>query len=208
MSTGKPSVNTPSPGRRRARASRRPWFPWLLTLPAYPLSGFVASVVVGPVDSVPHALLGGVVTGAGIGGAQWALLRRRGVGAGWAPATAAGLGAGLALGAALVSYRTDISSLALMGAVCGLAVGLAQAATLGRGRRILPWGVATAVLWAVGWAVTTAAGIDVEEQYTVFGASGVLVVTALQSTFIGALLDQRAVPTIGLAEATTRKVPS
>ena len=38
----------------------------------------------------------------------------------WIPATAVGLGAGLAAGAALVSYRTDITSLALMGAVSGL----------------------------------------------------------------------------------------
>ena len=33
-------------------------------------------------------------------------------------------------------------------------------------------------MWALGWAVTTAVGIDVEEQFTVFGASGALVVTA------------------------------
>ena len=88
------------------------------------------------------AVLGGVVTGAGIGAAQWALLRRRGVGVGWIPATAAGLGVGLAVGAALVSYRTDITSLAVMGAVSGLGVGIAQGAMLGNTKRMLGWSAA------------------------------------------------------------------
>ena len=51
------------------------------------------------------AVLNGVIAGAGIGAAQWALLRRRDVGVDWIAATAVGLGAGLAVGAALVSYR-------------------------------------------------------------------------------------------------------
>ena len=96
----------------------------------------------------PPPLLGGVVTGAGVGAAQWALLRHRGVSARWIAATAVGLAAGLAVGAALVAYRTDISSLALMGAFSGLGVGLAQGVTLGSVKRVLPWGVATAALWA------------------------------------------------------------
>jgi hypothetical protein len=33
-------------------------------------------------------------------------------------------------------------------------------------------------LWALGWTITAAAGVDVEAQYTVFGASGAIVVTA------------------------------
>jgi hypothetical protein len=33
--------------------------------------------------------------------------------------------------------------------------------------------------WATGWAITTSAGVDVESQYTVFGATGALVVTGL-----------------------------
>jgi hypothetical protein len=38
-----------------------------------------------------------------------------------------------------------------------------------------------AALWALGWTITSSAGIDVEAQYTVFGSSGALVVTALTS---------------------------
>ena len=94
-------------------------------------------LVAGRVDSVSAAVLGGVMTGAGLGAAQWALLRRRGVGIGWIPATAIGLGVGLAVGAALVSYRTDITSLVVMGAVSGLGVGIAQGAMLGSTKRML-----------------------------------------------------------------------
>ena len=118
-----------------ARFGLRPWWRWMLVALAFPVAGYTAHAVAGPVDSVSAAILGGVITGAGIGAAQWALLRRRGISVGWIPATAAGLGAGLAAGAALVSYRTDISSLVLMGAISGLAVGIAQGAMLGSVKR-------------------------------------------------------------------------
>ena len=73
---------------------------------------YIAHLVAGRVDSVPAAVLNGVIAGTGIGAAQWALLRHRGVSLIWIAATAVGLGAGLAAGAALVSYETDITSLA------------------------------------------------------------------------------------------------
>ena len=104
---------------RTARRSFRPWWRWLLTALAFPPSGLIAHLVAGRVDSVSAAVLNGVIAGAGIGAAQWALLRHRGVSLTWIAATAVGLGAGLAAGAALVSYRTDITSLAVMGAVTG-----------------------------------------------------------------------------------------
>jgi hypothetical protein len=45
----------------------------------------------------------------------------------------------------------------------------------------LVWPGYLAAAWAAGWTVTTAAGIGVEEQFTVFGASGALVVALLTS---------------------------
>ena len=50
----------------------------------------------------------------------------------------------------------------------------------GRGSDALAfaWVPALGVLWAAGWAITTAFGVDVESQYTVFGSSGALFVTA------------------------------
>jgi hypothetical protein len=191
------SVRTSSTTMLHRRHSFRPWYRWLLTALAFPPAGYIAHVVAGRVDSVGAAVLNGVIAGTGIGAAQWALLRRRGVSPTWIPATAAGLGAGLAAGAAFVSYRTDITSLAVMGAVCGLAVGVAQGATLGNAKRTLGWSVATAVLWALGWTVTTAGGIDVSQQWAVFGAYGCLTLAFLQSTILGAFVP---------ANATTKKV--
>lgn len=188
---------TPPIAERRPRRSFRPWPRWLLTALAFPPSGYLAHLVAGRVDSVPAAVLNGVIAGAGIGAAQWALLRHRGVGPRWIVATAVGLGAGLAAGAALVSYETDITSLAAMGAVSGLGVGLAQGARLGHARRTLGWTGVTAVLWALGWTVTTAGGIDVSQQWAVFGAYGCFTLAVLQSTVIGAFVPAPATADAG-----------
>ncbi len=175
------------------RRSLRPWWRWLLVALAFPVAGLIGHVVAGRVDSVSAAVIGGVVTGAGVGAAQWALLRRRGIDARWIPATAVGLAVGLAAGAALVSYRTDITSLVVMGAVSGLGVGIAQGAILGTTKRMLGWSVATAALWALGWATTTAGGISVDEQFVVFGAYGAIASTFLQSIIIGWFIPAKAV---------------
>ena len=47
------------------------------------------------------------------------------------------------------------------------------------GRAALAWPAALTAIWAVGWAVTYAFGIQVDDQFTIFGSSGALVVTAL-----------------------------
>jgi hypothetical protein len=187
-----PTTSNSPVDQHPARRSFRPWWRWLLVALAFPVAGEIGHLIAGRVDSVSAAILGGVVTGAGLGAAQWTLLRRRGVGIRWIPATAAGLGVGLAAGAAMVSYRTDISSLALMGAICGLAVGIAQGAMLGSTKRMLGWGAATATLWAVGWTVTTAGGIRVDEQFVVFGAYGAITSTFLQSMIIGWFIPAKA----------------
>jgi hypothetical protein len=178
-------IAAPPTSERPPRYSLRPWYRWILTAFAFPPTGYLAHLIVGRVDSVPAAVASGLIAGAGIGAAQWTLLRRRGMTPLWIPATAVGLGAGLAAGASLVSYRTDITSLALMGAVCGLAVGITQAAVLGNSRRVIGWIVANAALWALGWTVTTAAGVDVSQQWAVFGLFGCLTLATLKSIVIG-----------------------
>ena len=194
MSTVVPTIDVTYPrSRHRARVLVRPWYKWLLTALAFPPAGWIAHVVAGRVDSVPAAVLNGVIAGAGIGAAQWALLRRRDVSVSWIPATAVGLGAGLAVGAALVSYRTDISSLAVMGAFSGLAVGIAQGAALGNAKRMLGWIAVNAALFALGWTVTTAGGIDVSQQWAVFGLYGCTTLAILQSTIIGAFVPAKPI---------------
>src|SRR5688572_12406323 len=173
----------------------RPWWLWIVTALAFPPAGYIGHELFGPVDDVGAAFLGGVTTGALLGLAQWAVLRRRGGSPGWIPATAAGLGIGLAAGAALVDYETSLGALVVMGGVSGVAVGLAQVASFAPLRRhALVWTLGTGALWAIGWAVTTGFGIKVEEQFVVFGASGAVVFAVLQSMLLNSLVPATLVP--------------
>jgi hypothetical protein len=169
--------------RDRARASLdatlRRRLRWLVTFVGFPLGGFVAELI-GPVDSAGAAIAGGAVTGLVIGSVQAWALRPEGIRpAPWIASTATGFAVGLGLGATLVDYGTSAGELALQGAVCGVGVGFAQALVL-RPRlhaAAFLWTPALAGIWALGWVITSAIGVDVEEQYTVFGSSGAIVVT-------------------------------
>jgi hypothetical protein len=172
----------------RLRTTARPWWPWLLTAAAFPPAGYLAHAVAGPVDGVAAAVTAGAVTGLGLGAAQWAVLRRRGIGRAWIASTAGGMAAGLAAGAALVSYRTDRPSLAAMGAVTGLVVGASQGAVVGDTRRGVVWAISTAALWALAWTVSAGIGVDVEEQWAVFGISGAAVAALLQTVRVDSLV--------------------
>jgi hypothetical protein len=157
---------------------RRPFpgWPWVAVALALPISGYIAWKISGPVDAVGIALLGGALTGAGIGAVQWwAAKGALGRPAAWIASSAAGYGAGLAAGAALVGYDTDIGALALMGLVSGAAMGAAQGVVLeshGDRQLALAWGAAMPALFGLGWIATSAIGVSVENQFTVFGAAG------------------------------------
>ena len=151
---------------------------WLPTFLGFPLGGVAAELVAGPVDGLGPALLAGAVTGAVLGAVQaWGMGPNGPPARRWIAATAAGLTVGLGLGSAAVGYGTSLGDLVVQGAICGLAIGAAQALTL-RGRAAYLWAPALSALWALGWAITTSIGVDVETQYAVFGSSGALVVTA------------------------------
>jgi hypothetical protein len=194
ISTPTPQVTTASTGERRTGTSLRPWYTWWLTILAFPVAGEIAYLIAGRVDSVSPAVLGGLIAGAGIGAAQWALLRRRGVNPIWMLATAVGFAAGLTVGSAVASYRTDISSLAVMGVITGLAIGVAQGATFANTKRMLLWSVATAALYTLGWCATTLGGISVDKQFMVFGLYGAISSIVLQSTFIRMFVPAKTVP--------------
>jgi hypothetical protein len=167
----------------------------MVSFAGYPLGGFAAVLLVGPVDTLAAALAGGLLTGAILGAVQaWAMGHARPRPFAWVSATAVGLATGLALGASLVHYRTGLGDLIAQGAVSGLFVGAAQAAVLmpRLGRLTLGWPVAVSGIWATGWAVTAAAGIQVDEQFTVFGSSGALLATALTAVLPLALNRHRA----------------
>ena len=48
------------------------------------------------------------------------------------------------------------------------------------------------VLWVLGWTVTTLGGIDVDRQFTNFGAYGAVTFSALSGILLHYLLPYRA----------------
>jgi hypothetical protein len=153
-------------------------FSWIgLALVAFPLAVYAGWGVSGHIDAVGPALIGGAITGAGIGLVQWLFLRRDlNMGPAWIAATSVSLAAGLAIGSAVVGYETTAGQLAIMGAISGAAVGIAQGILLRPSFSLWHvWMVAMPAMYAIGWVVTESAGIDVANQFTVFGASGSVV---------------------------------
>jgi len=154
--------------------------------------------VVGRINDFGSALLGGLIAGAVIGTGQWLVARRLLNPKAWIPATAVAMSIGLGVGAWAVGYGTSLSELALMGAITGIPLGAAQAYLLrDRLANAWAWAAAMPLLWALGWTVTTAGGIDVDRQFAVFGAYGAITFMALS----GVLLDR-------LRAATTPSTPA
>jgi hypothetical protein len=183
------------------------WLRWLPTFLGFPAGGLIALAVLGQVSSLTTALAGGAVAGAVLGAAQWLALRGRlSKTEWWIPATAIGQAVGLAAGTAVVGYRTGLQDLAIQGAITGLGVGILQAVVL---RPHIAtwfwWAIAMPPLWALGWIVTTAAGIGVDQRFTNFGASGAIVVTILSGLLLVQLLraprliDVEAQPAVAAA---------
>ncbi|NUK13798.1 hypothetical protein HRW09_05335 [Streptomyces lunaelactis] len=190
---------------RMAGRPLRSWAVWTAGFLSFPIAGLAGRAVAGRVDSPTAALVGGAVTGLVIGMGQSLAGHRRLDPRRWIPATTIGIGLGLPLGAALVGYGTSLPVLAAMGAVTGLVLGIAQAFALpGRARLREAWGVAMPALWALGWTVTTLAGISVDEQFTVFGATAAVVVSALSGFLLLGLLPARTLA--GTSVRTPEKV--
>jgi hypothetical protein len=160
-------------------AGLKPFFTWMgLCILGIPIGGYLGNIVAGPVDGVSPALLGGALTGAVIGLAQWFMLRRSlGVSLGWIPATSVGLAIGLAIGAMAVGYETARPQLMIMGAISGAFVGIAQGGML-RHRFSLwhVWIAANPPAWALGWLVSSyVISRNIDERFPIFGASGTVV---------------------------------
>ncbi len=174
LSTDPPRTAPPSTLRTVAR--------WMVSFVGFPLGGLTAMLLSGPVDSLAAAILGGLLTATVLGAAQALALRfdQRDLLI-WVLATAAGLATGLTVGASVVDFRTGLGDLALQGAISGFAVGAAQSVVLVRrtGTLAFLWPAYLAAAWALGWAVTTSVGVQVEDQFTVFGAAGAVTVTLL-----------------------------
>lgn len=179
-----------APARGRGRVVGR----WLVSFAGYPLGGYAAFLLTGRVDSAAPAVAGGFLTGVVLGAIQvWAMGQARPRPTSWILATAVGLMGGVAAGAALVDYQTDLASLVAQGAVTGAVVGAAQAIVVvpRLGVLALAWPVFLSGTFATGWAVTTSIGIDVDQQFTIFGSSGALVATLLTAVLPLVLSSRR-----------------
>jgi len=171
----------------------RPWLIWTAGFLSFPIAGLAGTAVAGRVDSPGAALIGGTVTGLVIGVGQALASRRRLDPRRWVPATAVGMGLALLLGAVAVGYGTSLADLAVMGALTGLVLGVAQALALPAETRLRwAWAAAMPALWALGWTVTTLGGIAVGRQFTVFGAYGAVTFSALSGLLLHRLLPARA----------------
>jgi hypothetical protein len=169
------------------RFNTRAWLLWLAGFLSFPIAGVAARAVAGRINDPASAVLGGLIAGAVIGTGQWLVARRLLDAQTWIPTTAVAMSIGLAIGAWVVGYGTSLGELALMGAITGIPLGAAQAYLLrDRLANVWVWAAAMPLLWALGWTVTTAAGIDVERQYAVFGSLGAITFMALS----GVLLDR------------------
>jgi hypothetical protein len=173
---------------------------WVATLLAFPIAGLAARAVAGPVDEVWTATLAGAVSGAVIGAAQWLALRRIGADARWIVATAVGLAVGLGLAFAIFEYGDTVGDLAVVGAVSGLGIGIAQwwlLRDLVEGGLAWVWVPATAAAWTLGWTVTTAIGVDPDDRWANPGLSGAATITVLLGAVLWVLVRS------GLSERTT-----
>ena len=170
------------------RFNVKAWLLWTAGFLAFPIGGALATGATGRINDVGSALIGGLIVGAVIGTGQWLVARRLlGNPQTWIPATALAMGIGLAVGAWMVGYGTSLGELALMGAITGIPLGAAQAYLLrDRVANAWVWAAAMPLLWALGWTVTTAGGIAVDQQFAVFGAYGAITFMALS----GVLLDR------------------
>jgi hypothetical protein len=170
------------------RFNTKAWLLWTAGFVAFIIGGALATALTGRINDIGSALLGGMIAGAVIGTGQWLLARHLlGNPQTWIPATAVAMGIGLAVGAWVVGYGTSLGELAVMGFITGIPLGAAQAYLLrDRLANAWVWAAAMPLLWALGWTVTTAGGIDVDQQFAVFGAYGAITFMALS----GILLDR------------------
>jgi hypothetical protein len=169
------------------RFNTKAWLLWTAGFVAFIVGGALATALTGRINDVGSALIGGMVAGAVIGTGQWLVARRLLDAQTWIPATALAMGIGLMVGAWVVGYGTSLGELALMGFITGIPLGVAQAYLLrDRVANAWVWAAAMPLLWALGWTVTTAGGIDVDQQFAVFGAYGAITFMALS----GVLLDR------------------
>lgn len=198
------SPNTASPDDIAGRGLfSRNLLMWMLSFLVIPIAGYIGTFIVGRIDDLAAALIGGAFVGLAVGFVQALVSRRRLSLLTWTIASTIGMSVGVALGTLAVGYRTSLGALALAGLITGVTVGIAQALALPRETRFRwLWLPVTAALWPLAWTVTALAGIQVEQQFIIFGASGAVVYTLLAG-----LVLQLLIPAVGESAAKALDFP-
>lgn len=165
---------------------------WAPTVFGFPIGGWIAILLVGPVSDPLSGAFAGAVAGSVIGGLQWLALGRR-VNWRWLAGTSIGMAMGIALAAILTNAATGVGVLALTGLVSGASVGAAQA-FLQRwsARHSAVWITAVGLGWAAGWAISANVITDVDRGYVTFGLSGSALVTIATGLAMRWILRSRA----------------
>jgi len=162
---------------------------WVLSFLVIPIAGYIGTLLVGRVDNVVAALIGGAIVGLMVGAVQALVSRGRLPLLRWSIASTIGTSVGVAVGTVAIGFQTSLAALALGGLITGIIVGIAQTLALSATTRFRwIWLPVTATLWPLAWTVTTLAGIKVEQQFILFGATGAFVYTVLAGLVLQLLL--------------------
>jgi hypothetical protein len=177
-----------------ARGERWFWPAWGAAFLGFPIGGAAATLLVGPIDTVGAAAIGGAVAGGVIGAAQWLVLRRRlPLSVLWIPVTAGAMALGLALAHLVLGDGTTTLPLLLRGLIVGAAIGAAQAALLrGVVRTPTIWAAIVPVGWALAWPISAGIGLDLTLKWAVFGASGALAFQLATGLILAHMLRRNA----------------
>lgn len=172
---------------------------WMLTVIAFPVGGWIASLTLGQVDSALAAAAAALVAGAVVGAAQWAALGRASTWR-WMIGTLAGFTIGSAIAYAVFAGSIHLVDLALTGLIAGVFVGIGQGIALRRGwKTAVSWAALTGVVWAIGWMISLTVITANASNYIVFGLSGALVVTGVTGLALRRML--------GAPQRATRRHP-
>ena len=160
------------------KVTARRWWTWPLLFVSFPLSGLAASLLLGPMNSVPIALAGGALVGLALGATQSLALGTRA--SRWIPATVLGLAVGTALAVMFPVVGPVLQ---------GLALGAVQVFVRPPLHPAI-WAAVVTAAWSAAWAISWVVAISDEPGFVVFGASGALLFTLVM--FAATLIAKRS----------------
>jgi hypothetical protein len=165
------------------------WIRWSVAIIAFPIGGWIAYQLVGPVSNPLTAAAAAAIAGAVIGLAQGLALGRR-LGVSWAIATFVGMVVVVTLSAVVTGASVEVSALGLTGLVTGLFVGGLQALTLRRGFRVVAlWTATVGISWGLAWVISAnVIAVNIDSGFVTFGLSGALLVTVVTAIVLRRLL--------------------